>query len=383
MKTPLAWLNLAHSKMRTAAAVAGVTFAVMLLFMQLGFLGSVKATAVTIYDALDFDLVIRSRRYLRLADTRVFPRSRLYQAASQPGVLRVSPFQVGLNQWRNPADGSKRRIMTLGKPQDPVFGIEEIQRKSALLTAPEFVLIDRRSRREFGPRDQKQFGDGDVGTETEIAGQRVRIVGHFALGAGFEADGAILVGDRGFRRIQPGRSPGDVSLGLVKLEPGVDAEAAAARLQEALPEDVTVLTRAEVIAFELHCWVDEMSVGVIFQLGVVVALAVGIAIVYQVLSSDVINHLAEYATLKAVGYSDAFLRKVILQQAIVLAVLGFLPGLVISQVLYRVTTRVANVEVAMNVPRVVFVLALAVAMCMVSGLGAMRKVRSADPADLF
>ena len=384
MKTPLAWLNLIHNRMRTSAAVGGVAFSVLLIFMQLGFLGSVESTASLIFDALDFDLVIRSSRYLQLAETRTFPQDRLHQVASAPGVLRVTPFYVGQNQWRNPDTGSKRRILTMGlKPADPVFKVRELQVKAGLLTDPEFGLIDRKSRRDFGPRDGSQFGDADVGTETEVANQRVEIVGHFALGAGFVADGAIVLNERGFCRIQPGRTPEDVSLGLVKLEVGVSPDAAAARLQSILPSDVRVFTRTGVADFERRFWYREMSIGILFQVGVVVAMVVGTAIVYQVLSSDVTNHLAEYATLKAVGYGNGYLVKVILQQAIALGLMGFLPGMLLAEVVYRITTYVANVPVVMNVGRVVFVLAISLGMCAVSGLGALRKVRSADPADLF
>ncbi|MBU4399689.1 MAG: FtsX-like permease family protein, partial [Planctomycetes bacterium] len=121
----------------------------------------------------------------------------------------------------------------------------------------------------------------------------------------------------------------------------------------------------------------------IFQLGVVVALVVGTAIVYQVLSSDVANHLPEYATLKAIGYGGGYLAGVVLQQAAMLAVLGFLPGLAISAVLYWLTRAMARVPIEMTVGRVFFVFGLSVLMCTISGLGALRKVRSADPADLF
>jgi len=384
MKTPLAWLNLTHNKLRTFVAGAGVTFAVVLVFMQLGFLGSVRATASMIYDALDFDLVIRSRRYLNLADTQSFPRSRLYQAVSVPEVRRATALHVGLNQWRNPNDGTKRRILVLGvTPGDPVFRVKEIQQKTELLHASEFVLIDRCSRDDFGPADGRKFGDADIGTQSEIGRQKVRIVGHFELGSGFAADGAVLIADRGFRRIQGRRGVDRVSLGLVKLKDGVDVEAAAGRLRDALPKDVEVLTREGMIRFERDIWLNEMSIGVIFRLGVIVAMVVGTAIVYQVLSSDVTKHLAEYATLKAIGYGGDFLSSLVLQQAIVLAVMGFLPGLAISVVLYRVTAQVANIPIAMNAGRVVLVLGLSVAMCTMSGLGALRKVRSSDPADLF
>lgn len=386
MRTPLATLNLWHYKMRTLAAAAGVAFSVVLVFMQLGFLGAVETTASLLYDALEFDVLVRSSQYLHVAASRTFPRQRLYQAASVPGVRKALPFYVGAGQWRNPQDGQRRRILVLGvRPEDGVFRAEEFRRKAALLVAPEFVLVDRQSRHEFGPRQGKTFGNADIGAEAEVAGHSVRIVEHYSLGGGFAADGSLLVNERGFRRLQPGFGPDDVCLGLVQVDEGADPAVVAARIRQALPQDqdVDVLTRAEVHRRELDRWVQETSVGVIFQLGVAVALVVGTAIVYQVLSSDVASHLPEYATMKAMGYSGRAVAGVVLREALLLAVLGFAPGLALAELLYRITETMANIPIGMTPGRIAGVFALAVAMCTISGTAAVRKLRSADPADLF
>ena len=103
MRTPLAWHNLTHNKARTAVAAAGVALAVVLVFMQLGFLGSVETTVTRFFDAMNFDLLLRSPKYLHLSDTRVFPLLRLYQAAEVPGVRHATPIEIGLcNGARRP-----------------------------------------------------------------------------------------------------------------------------------------------------------------------------------------------------------------------------------------------------------------------------------------
>ena len=220
MRIPLAWLNLLHSKMRTALAVAGVAFAVILIFMQLGFLGSAEQSATLVFDALDFDLLIRSRHYLHLIASRTFPRDRLYEAQSLPGVESAAPVYLVSDFWQNPHDGSKRAMLVIGvNPGDPVFRAADIQRKLVLLAVPEFVLIDTKSRSEFGPQEGPHFGDADIGSETELAQHGVRIVGHFTLGMGFVADGDVLTNVEGFRRVRPDLAPEQVSLGLVKLGP--------------------------------------------------------------------------------------------------------------------------------------------------------------------
>ncbi len=384
MRIPLAWLNLVHSKTRTALAVAGVGFAVVLIFLQLGFLGSAEQSAKLVFNALDFDLLIRSRHYLHLISSRTFPRERLDQAESAADVVSASPVFLASRFWRNPADGSKRAMLILGvNPNDPVFRVDEIQRQLSLLTVPEYVLIDQKSRREFGPRDGKRFGDADIGADAELADRTVRMVGYFMLGMGFVADGDVITSVRGFEQLCPGQAPENVSLGLVRIAPGADPNVAAAALRGQLPDDVEVLTREEVLGAEVRHWVWETSIGLIFQLGVVVALVVGTAIVYQVLSSDVANHLPEYATLKAIGYSGNYLAAVVLQQAVVLAVLGFIPGWIVATGLYMLTRATARIPIDMTLGRVLFVLVLSIVMCVVSGLGALRKVRTADPADLF
>ncbi len=384
MRIPLAWLNLVHSKVRTTLAVAGVAFAVVLIFMQLGFLGSAEQSATLVFEALDFDVLIRSRNYLHLLASRTFPRDRLDEVESIEGVERTSPIYLVSNFWRNPTTGGKRVLLMIGvKHEDRVFRDADIQQKLALLSTPESVLVDSTSRSEFGPRDGRRFGPADVGSGSELGQKRVEIVGYFTLGTGFVADGDVLCNVRGFLRINPQSAADQVSLGLVKIAPGADPEKVAAAIRSYLPDDVEVLTRAEVLAGEVRHWVQDTSIGLIFQLGVIVALVVGVAIVYQVLSSDVASHLPEYATLKAMGYSGRYLASVVLQQAVVLAVMGFLPGLAIAAALYALTRLSARVPIDMTLARVVFVLGLAVLMCTISGLGALRKVRSADPADLF
>ncbi|MGD0899243.1 MAG: ABC transporter permease DevC [Thermoguttaceae bacterium] len=398
MRTPLAWHNLVYNKVRTAIAAAGVTFAVVLVFMQLGFLGSIETTVTRFFDALDFDLLIRSPKYLHLSITRTFPRIRLYQAEEVPGVATVTPLEISLTRWRSPVpdpvtgEYKKRGILAIGvRPEQPAFTTPEIREKASLLTDEEFVLIDRKARKEFGPQNGRQFSDADIGVMPEVNGREVRIVGHFALGTGLTADGCILVNTTGFRRLVPPLPGDEVSFGLVRLQNGVDVAAAADRLRRhldrVLPDgslgDVEVLTRPQTIRYELNRWISQTSLGIIFQLGVVVSLMVGTVIVYQVLSSDVAAHMRQYATLKAMGYTNQFLSGVVLSQALGLALLGFLPGLVLSLGLYWLTSHLANLPIEMNGPRVVSVLGMTVVMCALSGLGALRKVWLADPAALF
>jgi putative ABC transport system permease protein len=385
VKTQLAWRNLIHNKVKTGVAVAGVVFAIVLMFMQLGFLEAVKVSATQIYDALDFDVCLRSKDYLHLADARLFPRQRLTQAQGCPGVRRAAPLTVVRSSWRNPKSGEHQSILCFGlNPNEPVFSRNDIQTLvSDDLERSDSVVIDTKSRREFGPADGRRFGPQDRGVEIEVNGTAVRIAGDYTLGAGLLAGGAMIMSERGLQSVTPTLGGDQVSLGLIKLARGEDAAAVAGRLRSLLPGDVDVLTRPDVLRGELDYWVYQTNYGLIFQTGVIVALIVGTAIVYQVLASDVASLLPEYATLKAMGYDNRYLGRVILQQALALAVLGFVAGLVIAEILYAITSAGAQIPVQMTWQNMAVVFVLSVVMCMCSGLAALRKAFRADPADLF
>ena len=376
MKTPLAWLNLLHQRTRAIVAVAGVAFAVVLVLLQLGFLASVRQTATRIYDHLAFDLLLVSPEYLHLSKAGTIERSRLSQAASLSSVSGVSALDVGLQLWRNAESGQRRGILLMAlDPRDRVIAIADVIDQQHRLEKLDAVLVDRLSRAEFGPKGE--------GVSTEVGRRKIHVAGLFTLGTGFSADGALVTSDATFRRLLPYRKPTETSLGLVRLVPGADPQEAAAALRAMLPQDVQVMTRAEMAAHERRHWVTKTSVGIIFGFGVVVALLVGTAIVYQVLSSDISSRLAEFATLKAMGYSRQYLSRLVLQQALILAVAGFLPGLVLAELLYQLTERMTHIPIEMSSARVAAVLILSIAMCAISGLASLAKVHSADPADLF
>jgi putative ABC transport system permease protein len=414
MKTPLAWKNLVYNKVRTAIGIAGVGFAVILIFMQLGFLGGITRTATQIYDALDFDLMLRSPAYLHLTEARSFPRYRVHQAASVTEVASAEPFYLGLSEWQAPTfnigeeiddrAGQWRGIITMGTdPHQPGFVREDIAAATQALTDPRYVLVDTKSTPDYGPKNGRRFSEDDIGVETALGPNLVQIVGLFKLGAGMASNGACITNVQGYVRACPWQTIEDVTFGLIKLREDADPEAVRQELRKiyGIPDtnydpadlssnpaaltnrDVEILTRAEVNEREEYRWVHETPLGQIFTLGVWVALFVGIAIVYQVLSTDIANMMSEYATLKAMGYSALYLTKVVLLQSVLLALVGYVPSLVISWGLYRLIEALSGMPLEMTPGIMITVLVLAVFMCVVSGLAALRKLYKADPADLF
>lgn len=386
MRLPLAVLNLWHQKIRTLVAIAGVAFAVVLLFMQLGFLGTAETSALVLLDNLKFDIILTSPNYLDINRPGAFSRTRLYQALSVDGVARAAPLYVGATLWRvHDKERKRRSIMVVGlDPSDRAFlnprafgseGLAVLDR----MKIPANVLMDRLSRGYFQPRYDPK---GDAATELFLS--KIHIAGEFTIGTGYGADGMLLMSDQTFSQIFGGVSLDNVSLGLIQLKPGADAREVAAAMQALFPSgEVRVYTRAQMEDKEKNYWVSKTSLGVIFILGVVVALIVGVVFVYQVISSDITNRFSEFATLKAMGYPQGYLNRVVLEQAALLGLAAYVPGVLISLVLYEITRTQKNILIGMTWSRLAGVLVLALAMCAVSGILAIRKVWSADPADLF
>ncbi len=410
MHTPIALHNLMHGKWRTVVSTSGVALAIILVFMQLGFLGAVGATATQIYDRLVFDVLLRSPDYFHFCDPREISRSYLYQVASMPEVESVKPLHVTLATWRIPATektlkkhkaGELRGIVAMGiDPSANVFDLVEVEQQTGKLASPYDLLIDRKTKgADYGALDGRCFGDQDRDREVEIWDKKFRIVGHFELGAGLAANGSVLMSSEGYGRFFPTDTVRNVNYGLVRLKEGIDPVEFCCELRQRLSlpgpanaahteaeppaTPVAVLTRDEVRWYERARWLLETPIGAIFMAGVAVALVVGAVVVYMVLSNDVANHLHEYATLKAMGYTNNYLSGVVMQQALFMALLGYVVSLACAEVLYHVVGYLANLPMEMTWLIRLFVFVLSIGMCCISGLATLRKLRSADPADLF
>lgn len=381
-RTPLARLNLLHERARTLVAVAGVAFAALLIFVQLGFLGAARSTATLIYDRLDFDVAVLSAEYQDFVRAGTFPRDRLPRVSGLPGVAAVRPISVCGIQWLNNSDENRRRrgILVIGvDPADAPFRHPELTPELLTrLRQPDMVLIDRRSREDFGPQE--------TGTVATMGMLPVTIVGQFELGTGFGADGLVITSQSTYARAFGPPTGETVSMGLVKLVEDTTADQArslAERLNEYLPTDVKAVARDDLLEQERTHWVQGTSLGKIFIMGVALAFIVGVVFVYQVIASDIGSRLGEFATMKAMGYSDGDVNRVVLHQALLLAVAGFVPGLLTGEGVYALTRSAARLPIAMTWQTAVLVLGLVVMMCTGSGLLALRKLRAADPADLF
>jgi putative ABC transport system permease protein len=381
-KIPLAWLQVSRERSRLLVAMAGIAFADMLMFIQLGFRTALYDSNTQLHRAIRADLVLLSPQARNIVNLTSIPRRRLYQAKSLQGVQSVQALYADFVDWKNPQTKKKTSILLLGF--DPVrspFNLAGVDRNLERLKYPDTVLFDTGSRGDYTTTIQSVQQGQSV--PTEIRERQVAVNGLFLSGASFAADGNVITSDVNFHRIMANRKVAEVSAGLITLEPGTDPNQMAEALRSLLPDDVKVLTLKEFAQFEEDYWAENTPIGFIFNLGTAIGFVVGTVIVYQILSSDVADHMAEYATLKAMGFRDWYLLSVVFQEALILAILGFIPGYTISYGLYGLTRTATNLPLFMTLSRATTVFVLTILMCLISGAIATRKLRSADPADVF
>lgn len=388
MRTPLAWKNLTHDVRRLVLATGGIAFAVLLMCMQLSFQEALFDSTLALVRMLNADLVITSRAKYTVIVRETFSRRRLVQALQAPGVAWVQPLYVEtqFSMLRNFASqGEGEPIRVLGCEPDPQRPALRLGRNADAhwlgLRQAATALYDVRSKVEA-------FGPLFPGQQVELAGQTIRLVGSFKLGTDFANDGNLIVSSETYRRLFGRVPPGQdalaaVDIGLVKLQPGADPRAVQATLRQSLPDDVKVLTLGEFERQELRFWQRSTPIGYVFHAGVLLGFLVGVIICYQILYSDIADHMPEFATLKAMGYRAEYFIGVVLQEAGLLSVLGFWPGIAGSWLLCRLVAWRTGLAVGLSPLLLLEVFVLTVAMCVLSGVLTMRKVLASDPAELF
>jgi len=349
---------------------------ILLMLVQLGIYAAIVNTATQVYNQLHFDIMLTSPHYVFLNSPGVFRRQRLYQALAVDGVHSAKPFYIAVPYWQNLHTRLRYKILMMAfNPSDHVFRLPDLPAQLEHLRYPDTVLIDRDTRPELGPHA--------TGTVTELNQRQITVAGAYTLGLGFSALGALITSDQNFARIMQGYDLEQVSLGLLTVSPDAPPDEVAHRLRRLLPPDVRVLTRDELGAIEQRYWIKVAAAGVTHGSGTLIAFLVGMVILYQVLASHITNHFAEYATLKALGYPDSYISRVVVQQALMLALLGFVPALLLTFGVYALIRQTAHLLINMTLVRLVVVLTLVVVMCVASSLIALRRVKKADPAALF
>ena len=381
-RTPLGWLQLKHDKIKLLTAISGIAFADILIFMQLGFKNALYTANTQYPRQIQGDIVLTSTQATNFNQLYTFPRRRLYQAMDIPGVESAEPVYIGSLSWRNPQNREKTSMTVIGfDPEKPAFNLPDVNSQLDKVKIPDTVLFDRASRGEYDEIIERIERGETITTESDR--NTITIGGLFEVGASFQDDGALITSEQNYLRLFPRKQAGTVSLGIIDLEPEADSETITQQLNNYLPEDVKAYTHQEYIDAELEYIQTSTAIGFVFSLGTMMGFIVGIVIVYQVLSTDVNDHIAEYATFKAMGYKNSYLLFVVLEEAIILSIIGFVPSVAIAAGLYQLTAAATALPITLPVIRAVNVLIMTIIMCGISGAIATRKLQSADPADIF
>jgi putative ABC transport system permease protein len=354
------------------------------MMVEIGFRNALLDNIVAVIRALRGDLFLTNRERYMISQPVPFPLRRLETARSVEGVVEACPLylETGDTSWRNVVNGLSKRIRVIAyRPLDDLLSLPDVRDQRTSWNRPEVALSDRRSKTSL-------FGPLETGTRSELQGKTIRVVGRFALGTDFRNNGTLIMSERNLLRYFPERQALDqgdtrIDVGVIRLAPGADREAVREALAKRMPADVVVLTRAELIAKDHRFWENVAPVGVVFDIGLVMGFIVGMAICYQVLYSEIADRLSQFATLKAMGYTDGALRGFVIRESVDLSLFGFAAGLGVSLVLFRMLQRLTGMDVGLYLTDLGVVLALTVVMCVASGSLAARRLSRVDPAELF
>ncbi|MEW6669028.1 MAG: FtsX-like permease family protein [Thermodesulfobacteriota bacterium] len=375
MRVSVAWHNVFQNKKRALAAVGGISFSILLVFMQLGFLDATRTAAASLFQIFDYDLGIVSERYKFLGAPDSFDRMRLTQAMVLPEVEAAAGLQIGQGFWKDKDTKSTCQVLIFGIPLEPRFirdpmirgVIENIRRNNT-------VLVDLYSHKDFGALF--------TGREVEVNDKTVSIAGHFRLGVTLFSEGCVIVSGDDFSRLtlQGGRA---ISYGFLRIRSGADPVKIKDRLKKVLPDDILIFTKKEMIQQEQDYFISVKPVGIIFQVGVLVAFIVGVVILFQVLNTDITTRLDEFATLKAMGFKDWSLYIIGIQQALLYALMGYFPSLVLGLIVFHVVHLLSRMPMDLDFPMALFVFSMSLLMCVISCILGLQKVRRTDPAELY
>lgn len=388
----MAWLQLSYQKVRLLVAILGVAFSIILIFTQLGLRAMLFDGVTLLPENLNGDLYLLSSYAENIEDSS-FPSIYLYQADAIEGVADVRPLYVHMGRWVDPKllnstnrgnDAAPPRYSPMQiiafNPAKPVFKLPEINQQLNLLSVPGAILYDRLAKSELGNIPQLFKSQGFV--SSILNNHRVTVLGLFSLSSTFDYKGVAVMSDWNYRQMEGVDTLKEVTVGVLSLESGANPQAVIKQIQKNLSKNIKVLTREALIQGEQD-YVATWPEGKILNFGAAIGFIIGIVIVYQVIYTDVSEHLPEYATLKAMGYKDRDLSLVVLQESLILAIMGFIPGHLASYGIYYLMEKFIEFPVSMDLGIALQVFLLNLSMCTLAGAIAIKKLRTADPADIF
>lgn len=387
LSTRLALRQLAFLGPRLVGPLAGFGVAIVLVFIQLGFENALYASATGLARALAADLVVVNRQFATMAFPQPWlDRAILLEAGAVRGVAAVAPLQLATLQVVT-EDGGMASAWVVGvDPDAPALAIPGVATASSRLRKVGTAVVDSRSRKGYRSV-VAALADGApaaivLASPNRSIGTRVDLLGLFTLGPTFFIDGTLVMSDFTLRRVF-GTPAARMSLGLVTLAPGYEAQSVADVLAGRLGDEARVFTKAAFIANESDYYRVNTPIGIVFRIGVIVGLVIGAVFVGQTLATIIEASLPEYAVLKAIGHADGLLRRTVAQIALVITVLVFPLTVAAALAIYALASDMTGLDVTLDARSLLTVLALTLAAMAVAVFATLGRLRRADPLDLF
>jgi putative ABC transport system permease protein len=369
----LARRNLLHDRLRFAITVAGVAFAVTLVLVQVGlFMGLLDKATVTIQHAAA-DIWVTSRETPNVDFAHAFPETNVLRVRGVPGVERADNLIVAFMNIQLPS-GAEEGCLVYAledfRGWNLPWAVEGADVRD--LRRGRYILMDRSAERRFGP-----FA---VGEYREILGRRFRIIGTTSGAASFTTAPIVFM-DYGNAQELSDVLRNRASYVLVKTVPGADPQAVAAAIRRIAPYN-DVYTRDEWARRSRTYWVVSTGLGMNMGVTVFLGILVGIVVVAQTLYTSAVEHVKEFGTVKAIGGSNWDIYRILGEQALIAAVVGFAVGGVLSMAMRPLMAQLyLNVLVSPAFAGAVFV--GTVAMCLGAAMLSFRRVAGIDPALVF
>lgn len=379
---PLAFRQLTFERMKLLAAIGGVMVAVMLMWIQLGILASLYDSGTVVHRHIKADLLVLHPLSDTLARMKLISVRTLYRVKSHPDVAQVGELVCSPVEWKHPETGKSWQIQAWGMDaEEDWLDLPGFREHKIALREPETFLFDQGSKAVFGPVVETHQAGKPL--TVELNRRTCRLVGMTSLGASFGQMGNLVTNRANFLRLNAQQVPEQVHLGFIRLANGADRDLVRSSLNTLLEGEAIVMTPQEFVDLELMFFKTNAPVGFIFTTGTIIGFLIGFIVVYQILYSDVANNLRYYATMKAMGFSNRWLFWLIMRQGMTLSILGYVFGSLLAISFYKIIQAGTAIPVSATWSRAWTLLWLTFLMCFLSSLMATRKLRSADPADVF
>lgn len=373
MTTVLALRNLFHDRTRLAVTLIGIAFAVVLINVQLGLFIGFSRTTSALIDRAGADLWITASGTRNVDQSIAISERKLFQARTVPGVAHVAKQVVEFVLWKKP-DGGTESVLVVGFDTEQRLGgpWNLIEGDLASLRFPNTVIVDWLYREKLGVQR--------LGEVVEINGVRARIVGFTRGIRSFTQSPYVFTSAKNaldYARLRADQ----VKFGLVTIQPGIDPRSIKATIAADLA-DVDVHTSAEFSDATRRYWMFTTGAGLALLLAAAMGLAVGIVIVSQTLYATTVDHLAEFGTLKAIGASNGYVHAVIIKQAVVAALIGYVLGWIVTQIVLAISGD-SGPAIALPAEILAATFVLTLIMCVGASLISVHKVKRLDPMIVF